>query len=140
MATVDVDIFVMFRGAARSELINPQPVFDYLRVQGCRMEGEYVMIAGWPVQLLAPAGPLGEEALAQAVTHDVTGVPARVFTVEHLAAIALQTGRSKDKARLLQFIESGVLDGTVFEDIIQRHGLGPQWESFRRNFLPESPP
>ena len=40
-----------------------------------------------------------EEALADAVTVDVDGTPARVFTAEHLAAVALQTGRAKDKAR-----------------------------------------
>ena len=139
VATVDVDIFVMFRGARSSTLINPQPVFDHLKAQGFRMEGEYVMIAGWPVQLLAPAGPLGDEALAQAFTREVAGVPARVLTAEHLAAIALQTGRGKDKARLLQFIEAGALDPTVFEGIVERHGLDSQWQLFRRNFLPESP-
>jgi hypothetical protein len=43
----------------------------------------------------------------------------RVFTAEHLAAIALQTGRSKDKLRLLQFVESGVLDAAKFQDMGQ---------------------
>jgi hypothetical protein len=34
-----------------------------------------------------------------------SGQSFRVFTPEHLAAIALETGRAKDKARLLQFLE-----------------------------------
>lgn len=33
-------------------------------------------------------------------------VPTRVFSAEHLACIALETGRPKDKARLLQFMEA----------------------------------
>lgn len=32
---------------------------------------------------------------------------ARVFSAEHLAAVCLQTGRAKDRARLLQLIEPG---------------------------------
>ena len=61
------------------------------------------------MQFLPPTGPLVEEALEAAVEVEVEEISTRVFTAEHLAAIALQTGRPKDKARLLQFIESGAL-------------------------------
>ena len=103
------------------------------------MEGEYVLIAGWPVQFLPPPTPLVEEALAEAVEADVDGVPARVFGADHLAAIALQTGRAKDKARLLQFFEEGALDAARFHDIIRRHALGEAWAKFDRQFLTETP-
>ena len=56
---------------------------------------------------------------------------------EHLAAIALQTGRAKDKARLLQFVESGVLDAERFEAILGRYGLTDVWQRFARQFLGE---
>jgi hypothetical protein len=103
------------------------------------MKGEYVMIAGWPVQFLPPTGPLVEEALAEAVEVGVDGVPARVFTAEHLAAIALQTGRAKDKARLLQFSEEGALDATRFQAILRRHDLVDAWAKFERQFLSDTP-
>ena len=107
VATLDVDIFVAFRQEPGQLLISPQPILDYLVARGGVVQGEYIVVAGWPVQFLPPTGPLVEEALAKAVPVDVEGIPARVFTAEHLAAIALQTGRAKDKARLLQFIETG---------------------------------
>jgi hypothetical protein len=66
---------------------------------------------------LPPTGPLIEEGLREAVVRDVEGIPARVFIAEHLAAVALQTGRAKDKARLLQFVETGALDAPRFQDI-----------------------
>ena|ERR1700686_4736085 len=88
VATLDIDIF-------------------YVSARGGVVEGEAIVIAGWPVQFLPAATPLLEEALREAVERDVDGIKARVFTAEHLAAIALQTGRTKDKARLLQFIEEG---------------------------------
>jgi hypothetical protein len=135
VATLDVDIFVAFRPAAGRILLSLQPIFDYLTSRGGVLEGEYVVIAGWPVQFLPPTGPLVEEALADAVTVQVEGTPARVFTAEHLAAVALQIGRPKDKARLLQFVESGAIDAGRFQDILARHGLNDRWREFERTFL-----
>ncbi len=102
------------------------------------MEGEYIVVAGWPVQFIPTAGPLVEEALALAVEKDVAGTPACVFTAEHLAAIALQTGRAKDKARLLQFIEAAALDPARFQEILSRHGLQAAWQRFEKQFLGEA--
>lgn len=53
--------------------------------------------------------------------------------------IALQTGRTKDKARLLQFIEEGALDSGRFQDIVRRHDLMDAWATFERQFLTDTP-
>jgi hypothetical protein len=121
------------------KLFNPQPIFDYLKARGGTMRGEYIVISGWPVQFLPPTGPLVEEALRDAVTKDVEGTPARVFTAEHLAAVALQTGRAKDKARLLQFLEAGALDAARFQAILTGHGLSDAWHRFEKQFLNDAP-
>ena len=139
VATLDVDVFVAFHPEPGQLLASPKAIFDYLASRGCSMKGEYVMIAGWPVQFLPPTGPLVEEALAEAVRSDVDGVPARVFSAEHLAAIALQTGRAKDKARLLQFIEQNALDTERFLEIVHRHDLVDAWAKFERQFLADTP-
>jgi hypothetical protein len=96
---------------------------------------QYVVIAGWPVQFLPAGTALLQEALATAVEKDVDGTPARVFTAEHIAAVALETGRAKDKARVLQFIEAGALDLERLQQILARHGLGGDWQQFERQFL-----
>jgi len=139
VATLDVDIFVAFPSGPGNLLVNPQPIFDYLKARGGRMESESIVIAGWPVQFLPPGTPLVVEALQEAVERDVDGTRARVFTAEHLAAIALQTGRAKDKARLLQFIEAGVLDAAHFQALLARHGLVDAWHKFERQFLRDEP-
>lgn len=139
VATLDVDVFVTFKGTPGSLLLSPQPIFDYLKARGGTISGEYIVLAGWPIQFLPATSPLVEEALDQAVTLDADGVQARVFSAEHLAAIALQTGRSKDKARLLQFLESGVLDTQRFGELVARHGLSDAWQRFGRQFLSDAP-
>ena len=63
------------------------------------------------------------------------GTPAHVFTAEHIAAVALETGRAKDKARVLQFIEAGALNLERLQQILARHGLGGDWQQFERQFL-----
>ncbi len=139
VATLDVDIFVSFQPEPGSFLISPQRIFDYLKARGCVMDGEYIIINGWPVQFLPPVNPLVEEALEQGVNCDVDGILARVFTAEHLAAIALQTSRAKDKARLLHFIEAGALDIGRFQDIVLRHNLQAAWQRFETLFLSDTP-
>jgi hypothetical protein len=135
VATLDVDIFISFQAQPGSLLISPERVFEYLTGRGARVEGEYLIIADWPVQFLPPTGPLVEEALKEAVEVEVEEINTRVFTAEHLAAIALQTGRAKDKARLLQFIESGALSAERFQSILERHALDVSWRKFEQQFL-----
>jgi len=95
---------------------------------------QYVVIAGWPVQFLPAGTALLQEALAAAVEKDVEGTPARVLTAEHIAAIALETGRAKDKARVLQFIEAGAVDLNRLREILAHHGLSSAWQQFERQF------
>ncbi len=133
MATMDVDVFVSF-GKKDSGLISLTPIYSYLKSGGYSLRGEYVIIGGWTVQFLPSADALGEEAVAEAVETDVEGTPTRVMTAEHLVAIALQLGRAKDHARILQFIEAGVLDTGKLDSILARHGLTARWTSFDRRF------
>ena len=67
VATLDVDIFITFKAEAGRLLVSSQPIFDYLKTRGGVMDGEHIVIPGWPVQFLPPVSPLVEEALAQAV-------------------------------------------------------------------------
>ena len=132
-----MDIFIIFQPEEGSLIVSPKPIFDYLKARGGVMEREYIVIAGTPVQFLPPGSPLVEEALKEAVDKDMDGTPVRVFTAEHLAAIALQVGRAKDKTRLAQFIEEGALDLPRFQEIIAKHGLTERWQQFERQFLAE---
>ncbi len=68
---------------------------------------------------------------------DIGGVSARVFSAEHLAAIALLTGRAKDKARLLMFWESETFNKERFQEIAARHGLLDAWQRFMVQFVEE---
>ena len=112
VSTQDVDVFVRLPSRPGAAILDPSPIFAFLSQRGYALEGEYAMIEGWPVQFLAPPGPLGDEAMDKAQTVDAGGVEVRILGAAHLAAIALATGRAKDKARVLMFLEDTSFDAT----------------------------
>lgn len=135
VATLDVDVFVAMHPEPGQMIATPKPIYDYLTSRGCKTEGEYIVIEEWPVQFLPPTGPLVEEAIGRAREIDVEGERTYIFSAEHLVAIALQTGRARDKARILQFVEAGVLDQQGLQEILKRHRLLDRWAAFERQFL-----
>ncbi len=136
-ATEDVDIFVALATPTGSRLVTLDPAYSFFRARGATVEGERLVIGGWLVQLLPPPTPLVEDALAQAVELDVEGTTVPVFTQEHLAAIAIETGRLKDKLRVRQFVESPTFDRVAFDTLLRRFGLEKKWSDVQA-FLKEN--
>jgi hypothetical protein len=134
-ATLDVDIFVTLPTAPGGSLLSLSPIYDYLKARGGTVEDEHIVVGGWPVQFLPAGDQLELEALAEAVPTSVEGVGTWVMTAEHLAAIALRTGRPKDHNRILQFIEQGVIDREKLQTIVERHNLTEKWKRFERRFM-----
>ena len=135
IATIDLDIFVSFTSSPGSGLISLSPIYSYMTGNGHSVQGEYILVNGWPVQFLAPGNALEEEAIVAATVTDLDGTGVRIMTAEHLAAIALRLGRPKDHARLVQFVEAGILDSGMFDEILSRHGLVNKWKKFETRFL-----
>ena len=135
LATLDIDIFVSLNSPEGSPLLTLAPIYDYLTSRGYKAEKKYLVIDEWPVQFLPPADALDEEGLQQAVETELDGVRTWVISAEHLVAIALRTVRAKDFARILQFVEAGVLESSELDSILKRHGLMEKWEQFGVKFL-----
>jgi hypothetical protein len=134
-ATVDLDVFVTLPGSSGTLLASLSPIYEFLKSRGGKIQDEYIVIGDWPVQFLLPSNTLEEEAVRDAVFTTVEGVATRVMTAEHLIAIALQTGRTKDHNRILQFIEQVAYDPARLNDIFERHGLSTKWTQFKHRFL-----
>jgi hypothetical protein len=131
-ATYDLDIF--FAADVSGGLITLTPIYEYLAGKGYEAEGEAVNVEGWPVQFLPTYNPLVAEAVEQAVETKFKRTRTRVMSAEHLVAIMLQTGRTKDYGRAAEFLEAGVVDVARLTDIISRHGLSGKWQEFKEKF------
>lgn len=133
-ATLDVDIFVALP-TSKGGLVSLAPIYEYLKARGCIEKEEHIMVGNWPVQFISPRDDLEREAVAEAVTTELDGTPTRIMPAEHLVAIALRTGRSKDHARILQFLEHEAVDRPNLDVVIDKYGLRSRWEQFRRRYL-----
>jgi hypothetical protein len=122
MQTEDIDVFVFLPETA-SLLISLEAVYAALKALGGAVDREYVRFDDWPVQILTDATPLIAEAIREAIDVDFDGIPTRVFRPEHLCAIALETGRAKDYARVSMFLEQGEVDRALLSAVAARYDL-----------------
>ena len=136
--TFDLDVFLLFPSLP-SGLISAGPIFDYLIARGYTAEKELIHIEGWPVQFLPVYNALTEEAWAEASEVTFGATLTRVLSAEHLAAIMLDTGRPKDHARLLQFLEAEVVNMVKLRSILSKHQLEDKWGKFAIRYLDAAP-
>lgn len=127
-ATFDLDIFVVL--PVSGILLTLQPLYEALSQKGYAPIAECVEIEGVHVQFLPAHNALLEEALAGAGEIDYDGVPTRVMSAEHLAAIMVQTGRPKDRQRLQSLREQATLDEKKLQKILTDHHLDTRFQSW----------
>ena len=120
--TFDLDVFIVLP-ATSGGLLTLSPLYEALRERGYREEKDCVNIEGIPVQFLPAYNALVEEALAEAREMTYEATPTRVLRAEHLLAIALQTGRAKDRERVRLLREQASLDSAYLATLLDRHGL-----------------
>ena len=133
VATVDADVLVTMPSTQGLDIL--KPLYEFCARKGYKAEGEAVRVGAWPVQFIPTFSPLTREAVEQADTADFEGVPFRVVRADHLAIIALSTGRAKDFARILALLEAGSVTPEGIASLAGKHGLSSSWQDFKTRFL-----
>jgi len=80
------------------------------------------------VQFLPAYNALIEEALNEAQEIMYEDIRTRVLRSEHLVAICLQAGRSKDRERVRILREQARLDLDFLASLLKRHQLEEKWK------------
>jgi len=127
--TFDLDIFVILPQTV-SGLLTLKPLYEGLRARGYTEEGECMNIEGVPVQFLPAHNDLLVEAMTEAREVLYEQTPTRVLRAEHLTAIALQTGRDKDRERVRLLREQAELDRDYLANVLTRHSLEGKWKAW----------
>ena len=130
VVTEDLDAFILI-GQSTDTLISLTPVYDFLKSRGAREQREHLVVAGTLVQLIPAYDQITEEAVDEAAVRHVGRTPTRVVTAEHLIAIALKTGRTKDHARVATLLEEAAIDTSRLTAILERHELVTHWQRFK---------
>lgn len=133
LATRDIDVFVFLASPPEGILITLEPLYTCLREMGfSEFDEEGILIHGFPVQFLAANPGLETEALEHSSSFEWEDHRLRILTPEYLAAIAVATGRPKDRARLVYLASLENFDNETFERILAKNRLleiGRQWKS-----------
>lgn len=123
-STSDMDMFcALAHEPLASGIVLLNPLTDYLEKKGYKTSALGAIIEGIEVQFQFPADALGVESIATARTFDLDGIPVRVMMPEYLVAHMVKLNRSKDRTRLIRFIETQGFDPSAVFDILQSHGL-----------------
>lgn len=133
VATLDADVLVALPQAAGLDLL--APIYRYCEAQGLKAEGEAILVGRWPVQFIPVFSRLTEEAVADAETDEIDGVPVRVVSAAHLAVIALSVGRAKDHLRIVSLLEAGATTREAIGEVANRHALLGPWNRFCERYL-----
>jgi hypothetical protein len=130
VVTEDLDAFVLI-AEPPGALLTLTPVYEYLKARGAIEQREHLIIAGTLVQIIPAYDALAEEAVRQAVESEIGQTVTRVMRAEHLIAVALKTGRTKDHARIALLLEEAEIDSALLTDILFRHDLMHRWDRFK---------
>ncbi len=128
--TDDIDVFISPVVVGPNGLVSFERIYSYLGKLGYNTEREYIRIDDWLVQFVPASESVQEEAVSLADRVAFAGEFTSIFSIEHLAAELLRSGRLKDHARVEALLESGQMDMDVYREIINRHGLGGNWTEF----------
>lgn len=128
IATQDVDIFFQIK-EAENDLLILAPIYDYLTRKGYTAKAEHIIIEDLPIQFLPVFNDLTSEAVENANEFELEDTTIRVMSPEHLAAIMLDTGRTKDYLRINMFLQNDLIDFDRFATILERYDLSAKWEA-----------
>jgi hypothetical protein len=131
LATRDIDVFCFMDLPDGSLLVTLEPIFKKLAELGfSNFDQEGILIHGFPVQFLPVSTPLEKEAVENARVLNWDNHTIRVISPEYLAAIAMEVGRPKDRARLVYLFSLEGFDKSEFFEIIPRHDLSETWAAW----------
>ena len=132
VVTLDADILVAVAEPDKPDVLSP--IYAFCRERGYLPEGEAIQVGDWPVQFIPAFSKLTREAIRDAETGDLDGIPLRVIRSDYLAVIALSVGRAKDFARVLALREAGAVTDKEISDLAVHHNLTSEWNLFRERF------
>lgn len=127
--TKDVDVFVAPQ-IMESGIIHLGLIYEHLKKAGHKMEGQYFMIGGIPLDLIAVYNELTMEAVDNSIYKSYGKNKVKVLRPEYLLAIALQTGRRQDLKKVDVLMNQVKLNEDLLRDILKRHGLHKKWSEY----------
>jgi len=134
--TYDLDIIIRIKSISN----NMEPlkeIYEWARVNNYEVKDEHIIIDNIPVQFLPEYNPLIEEAVENASEITIFDAKSFIIKPEYLMAIMLQTNRSKDRERLILFVQQVDYSHSSLNEILMKFNLSENYEVFKRKYINE---
>ena len=128
ISTIDLDIFFFLADKSESPILTLETIYSYAKEKGFSFDHEFINIHGWLVQFVeASHNALWKEAIENADKIKLGDFEASLISREHLVAMWLFAGRTKDYQKITMFWDAEILDKAKLFDIFERHNLMSKW-------------
>jgi hypothetical protein len=126
--TEDINVFVYLKAKPSSTIVDVSPLYKYLRSKkNAIIEGEYIVVDGFPIQFLIPYDELTREAFINATRVTAGGAGFKIFNLEYGMAIMIQLAKEKYIERLRTLVRHRLYDEKSLGAILENHGLAAKW-------------
>jgi len=131
--TEDIDVFVYLKGKPTSSIIDFSPLYDYvLSKKNASIQGEYIIVEGFPVQFLIPYDNLSKEAFEKAIPVSTPTTRFKIFDLEYSMAIMIQFGKEKYVERLRTLLKHRLFDSKKLDSLLERFNLTSKWLGLKK--------
>ncbi|MBI3600607.1 MAG: nucleotidyltransferase [Nitrospinae bacterium] len=128
--TKDIDIFVYVE-PTRSGLINMNYIYDWLKDKGySKFEGHSIIAEDWLVDFISAKEGLIDEAVVKCNKFKIDNIVLNVISPEYLIAMALESGRRQDYAKIEKILQQSKINKNKFTRILKKFGLYKKWEAY----------
>lgn len=131
--TEDIDIFIYLKSQPASSLIDVSLIYNYLITKkNARIQGEYIIVDGFPIQFLVPYDELSKEAFANAIPITSENMRFKIFSIEYSMAIMIQLGKEKYIERVRTLVRHRLFDEKKLESLLEKFSLVSKWATMKQ--------
>lgn len=132
IATYDLHVFFTFDDN-QNKIISLDPIYQWMEKRGYKTSMEHIIIEGVPVQLIPVYNDLIREAVLNSIEKKFNKTTVNVISPEYLIAIMLQTSRTKNKERILRFIDEVKINYSALKKILIKFSLEKKFTKIKKN-------
>lgn len=130
--TKDIDVFV-YMEPTMTGIIDMNFIYGWLSNMGySEFEKQFIVIDGWLVDFLPTREGLINEAVLNCNMFEVDKIKVKVIKPEYLIAIAFETGRKQDYAKIERILQQGEINKRGLIRILKKFNLHEKWEAYEQ--------
>ncbi len=131
--TEDIDVFVYLKGKPATAIIDVSPIYSYLTSRkNAHVQGDYVIVDGFPIQFLIPYDDVSKEAFAHAIRITPEQMSFKIFDLEYTMVIMIQLGKEKYVERLRTLLRHRLFNESKLDSLLQHFNLASKWLALKR--------